>query len=145
MALPLIWGARFIQCFWRRHASLLSGEAVAEILRQVRMLLPLDLNAEITLEANRARWKRVSSLSLRMPASIVCRSHSEFQRCASASMGRIHSVDEAKRAIEIAQQHFDNINLDLMYALPKTTLEQALQDMPNCTVILTAASVLLIT
>ena len=25
---------------------------MAEILRQVRMLLPLDLNAEITLEAN---------------------------------------------------------------------------------------------
>ena len=32
--------------------SLLSGESITEILRNVRMLLPLDINAEITLEAN---------------------------------------------------------------------------------------------
>jgi oxygen-independent coproporphyrinogen-3 oxidase len=44
------------------------------------------------------------------------------------ALGRIHSADEAKAAIEIAQRHFDNINLDLMYALPNQTLDQALAD-----------------
>jgi len=44
------------------------------------------------------------------------------------ALGRIHTVIEARRAIGIAQQHFDNLNLDLMYALPNQILEQALQD-----------------
>ena len=39
-----------------------------------------------------------------------------------------HSADEAKRAIGIAQRHFDNLNLDLMYALPHQILDEALQD-----------------
>jgi len=44
------------------------------------------------------------------------------------ALGRIHSADEAKRAIAIARQHFDNYNLDLMYALPGQTLDEAMQD-----------------
>jgi oxygen-independent coproporphyrinogen-3 oxidase len=131
MALPLIWGRKVYTVFFGGGTpSLLSGEAVAEILRQVRMLLPLDLNAEITLEANPgtveagkfAQFKDagVNRLSLGIQS---------FNDAHLQALGRIHSVDEAKRAIEIAQQHFDNINLDLMYALPKQTLEQALQDM----------------
>jgi coproporphyrinogen III oxidase-like Fe-S oxidoreductase len=53
LALPLIWGRKVYSVFFGGGTpSLLSGEGVAEILRQVRMLLPLNLNAEITLEAN---------------------------------------------------------------------------------------------
>jgi oxygen-independent coproporphyrinogen-3 oxidase len=44
------------------------------------------------------------------------------------ALGRIHDGDEARRAIGIAQKHFDNINLDLMYALPRQTLQEAQQD-----------------
>src|SRR6185369_12563380 len=44
-------------------------------------------------------------------------------------LGRIHSAGEADRAIKTAQDAgFDNINLDLMYALPEQTLEGALAD-----------------
>ena len=59
------------------------------------------------------------------------------------ALGRIHTADEAKRAIEIAQQHFDNINLDLMYALPQQTLDEALQDMQTALAVPAAASVVL--
>jgi len=53
MALPQIWGRKVYTVFFGGGTpSLLSGEAVSEILRNVRMLLPLDMNAEITLEAN---------------------------------------------------------------------------------------------
>ena len=53
LALPQVWGRRFYSVFFGGGTpSLLSGAAVAEILRQVRMLLPLDMRAEITLEAN---------------------------------------------------------------------------------------------
>jgi oxygen-independent coproporphyrinogen-3 oxidase len=44
-------------------------------------------------------------------------------------LGRIHSAGEADRAIKTAQDAgFDNVNLDLMYALPEQTLEGALAD-----------------
>jgi coproporphyrinogen III oxidase-like Fe-S oxidoreductase len=53
MALPQIWGRKVYTVFFGGGTpSLLSGEAVAEILRQVRMLLPLSGDAEVTLEAN---------------------------------------------------------------------------------------------
>jgi oxygen-independent coproporphyrinogen-3 oxidase len=131
LALPLIWGRKVYTVFFGGGTpSLLSGEGVAEILRQVRMLLPLDLGAEITLEANPGtveaerfaayREAGVNRLSLGIQS---------FNDAHLKVLGRIHSAGEAKRAIEIAQRHFDNINLDLMYALPKQTLEQALQDM----------------
>ncbi len=130
LALPQIWGRRVHTVFFGGGTpSMLSGEAVAGILRQVRMLLPLAHDAEITLEANPGtaeagkfaafRDAGVNRLSLGIQS---------FNDVHLQALGRIHSADEARRAIEIAQQYFDNINLDLMYALPDQTLEQALQD-----------------
>ena len=132
-----IWNRRCRWCGGRVQSvffgggtpSLASGEGIAEILRQVRMLLPLEHNAEITLEANPGtveaerfaayRDAGVNRLSLDIQS---------FNDQHLRALGRIHSADEAKRAIAIAQQHFDNLNLDLMYALPQQTLEQALRD-----------------
>ncbi len=130
LALPQIWGRKVYTVFFGGGTpSLLSGEGVAEILRQVRMLLPLDVNAEITLEANPGtveaerfaayRDAGVNRLSLGIQS---------FNDVHLQALGRIHSADEARRAIEVARCHFDNINLDLMYALPRQTLEEALQD-----------------
>jgi len=130
LALPLIWGRRVYTVFFGGGTpSLLSGESVEEILRNVRMLLPLDINAEVTLEANPGtveagrfadyREAGVNRLSLGVQS---------FNDAHLQALGRIHSADQAARAIEIAQQHFDNLNLDLVYALPNQTLDEALQD-----------------
>jgi len=130
MALPQIWGRKVYTVFFGGGTpSLLSGAGVEEILRQVRMLLPLAGDAEITLEANPGtveadkfavfREAGVNRLSLGIQS---------FNDVHLKALGRIHSADEAKAAITIAQRHFDNINLDLMYALPNQTLEQAMQD-----------------
>lgn len=130
LALPSIWGRKVYTVFFGGGTpSLLSGEGVAEILRQVRMLLPLDLEAEITLEANPGtveterfaayRDAGVNRLSLGIQS---------FNDAHLQALGRIHTADEAKRAIEIARRHFDNVNLDLMYALPDQTLDEALRD-----------------
>lgn len=130
MALPQIWGRKVYSVFFGGGTpSLLSGAAMTEIVRQVKMLLPLTLDAEITLEANPGtveadkfaafREAGVNRLSLGIQS---------FNDAHLKALGRIHSADEAKAAIAIAQQHFDNINLDLMYALPGQTLAQALQD-----------------
>jgi oxygen-independent coproporphyrinogen-3 oxidase len=133
LALPQIWGRKVYTVFFGGGTpSLLSGEGVTEILRQVRMLLPLDINAEITLEANpgtveadkfaRFREAGVNRLSLGIQS---------FNDTHLQALGRIHTADEAKQAINIAQQHFDNINLDLMYALPRQTLDEAMQDVQS--------------
>ncbi|MGA8863497.1 MAG: radical SAM family heme chaperone HemW [Gallionella sp.] len=130
MALPQVWGRKVYTVFFGGGTpSLLSGESIAEFLRNVRMLLPLDIGAEITLEANPGtveadrfaayREAGVNRLSMGIQS---------FNDTHLRALGRIHSADEAKRAIAIAQTHFGNINLDLMYALPHQSLEQALQD-----------------
>ena len=130
LALPLIWGRKVYTVFFGGGTpSLLSGESITEILRQVRMLLPLDLSAEVTLEANPGtveagrfavcREAGVNRLSLGVQS---------FSDPHLQALGRIHSAEEARHAIGIAQQHFDNINLDLMYALPGQTVDEALQD-----------------
>ncbi len=129
-ALPLIWGRKVYSIFIGGGTpSLLSGEALSYLLVQVCMRLPLAHEAEVTLEANPGtveadkfaafREAGVNRLSLGIQS---------FNDMHLQALGRIHSGDEAKRAIDIAQSHFDNINLDLMYALPGQALEGALLD-----------------
>ena len=130
LSLPLIWGRKVYSVFIGGGTpSLFSAQAMDRILSTVRMLLPLDVNAEITLEANPGtveadkfkgfRDAGVNRLSLGIQS---------FNETHLKALGRIHNADEARRAVDIAQNHFDNINLDLMYALPQQTLEQAEQD-----------------
>jgi oxygen-independent coproporphyrinogen-3 oxidase len=130
LALPLIWGRKVYTVFFGGGTpSLLSGESVAEILRQVRMLLPLDLGAEITLEANPGTVEAARFAAYRdAGVNRLSLGIQSFNDAHLKALGRIHTADEAKQAIEIAQQHFDNINLDLMYALPNQKLDEALQD-----------------
>ena len=50
MSLPLIWGRKVYSVFIGGGTpSLFSAQAMERILSAVRMLLPLDVNAEITL------------------------------------------------------------------------------------------------
>lgn len=130
MALPQIWGRKVYTVFFGGGTpSLLSGAGVAEILRQVRMLLPLAGDAEITLEANPGTVEADKFAAFRdAGVNRLSMGIQSFNDEHLNALGRIHSADEAKAAIAIAQRHFDNINLDLMYALPDQTLDQALQD-----------------
>ncbi|MFA6971057.1 MAG: radical SAM family heme chaperone HemW [Gallionella sp.] len=130
MALPQIWGRKVYTVFFGGGTpSLLSGESIAEILRQVRMLLPLAGGAEITLEANPGTVEADKFAAFREAGvNRLSMGIQSFNDTHLKALGRIHSADEAKAAIDIAQRHFDNINLDLMYALPGQTLDQALQD-----------------
>ncbi len=95
----------------------------------VRMLLPLALDAEITLEANPGTVEAARFAAYREAGvNRLSMGIQSFNDVHLQALGRIHTADEAKRAIAIAQQHFDNINLDLMYALPSQTLGQTLNE-----------------
>jgi putative oxygen-independent coproporphyrinogen III oxidase len=129
-ALPAIWGRPIISVFIGGGTpSLMSGATVDALLAALRMRLPLLPDAEITLEANPGtveaerfaayRAAGVNRLSLGIQS---------FDDKKLAALGRIHSGDEAHRAIEMALAHFERVNLDLMYALPEQTLAEAQYD-----------------
>ncbi|MBI5918775.1 MAG: oxygen-independent coproporphyrinogen III oxidase-like protein [Nitrosomonadales bacterium] len=130
LALPLIWGRRVYSVFIGGGTpSLLSGAALARLLTGVRMLLPLDVNAEITLEANPGTVEAERFAAYRdAGVNRLSMGIQSFNDTHLKALGRIHSGDEARRAIELAQRHFDNFNLDLMYALPEQTLAEAEAD-----------------
>ena len=129
-ALPLIWGRKIYSIFIGGGTpSLLSGDALSYLLTQVRIRLPLAHEAEITLEANPGTVEADKFAAFRDAGvnrlSLGIQSFNDIQLQA---LGRIHSGEEARRAIDIAQSHFDNINLDLMYALPTQAQEEAMFD-----------------
>jgi putative oxygen-independent coproporphyrinogen III oxidase len=125
--LPSVWGRRVVSVFFGGGTpSLFSPEAIERLLSEIRARITLEPLAEITLEANpgtveaaRFRGYRgagVNRLSLGVQS---------FDDAMLARLGRIHSADEARRAIGIAQETFDNVNIDLMYGLPGQSLEMA--------------------
>jgi putative oxygen-independent coproporphyrinogen III oxidase len=128
--LPRVWGRRISSVFFGGGTpSLLSGAAVDAILAGVRARLPLNPDAEITLEANpgtveagRFRDYRAAGVN-RLSLGIQ-----SFNPRHLKALGRIHDDTQARRAIDIAREHFDNFNLDVMYGLPQQSLDDALAD-----------------
>jgi putative oxygen-independent coproporphyrinogen III oxidase len=129
-ALPLIWGRKIYTVFIGGGTpSLLSAAGLDRLLSDIRTLLPLDGAAEITMEANPGTFEAEKFKSYRASGinrlSIGIQS---FNARHLQALGRIHDDNEARRAVDIAHANFDNFNLDLMYALPSQTLEEARQD-----------------
>ena len=128
--LPRIWGRQVHSIFIGGGTpSLLSGAGMQELLSDVRARIKLEPDAEITMEANPGSVETEKFAAFAQAGinrvSLGIQSFGDEQLKA---LGRIHSGKEAKAAIEIALQHFKSVNLDLMYGLPKQTLEQAHED-----------------
>lgn len=127
---PLVWGRKIYTIFIGGGTpSLMSAKGVDRLLSDIRSLLPLDGAVEITMEANPGTFEAEKFCAYH--ASGINRLSIGIQSFNAAhlrALGRVHDGDQARRAIDIAQRHFDNINLDLMYALPTQTMEQARED-----------------
>lgn len=129
-ALPLIWGRKVYTVFIGGGTpSLMSAAGLDRLMSDIRTLLPLDGAAEITMEANPGTFEAEKFKSYR--ASGINRLSIGIQSFNSRhlqALGRIHDDSEARRAVEIAHANFDNFNLDLMYALPTQSLDEARKD-----------------
>lgn len=130
LALADVWGRRLSSVFFGGGTpSLFSARSIDTILTAVRTLLPLEHFAEVTLEANPGTFEAQKFADFRAAGinrlSIGIQS---FNPQHLKALGRVHDDQEAHRAVEIAQKIFDNINLDLMYALPGQTLPEAQND-----------------
>ena len=126
-SLPLVWSRRVYTIFFGGGTpSLLSADAIETLLSAVRARVPLAVDAEITLEANPGTFEAAKFAAYRRAGvnrlSIGIQS---FNSRHLNALGRIHDDVQARRAIEIAREYFDNFNLDLMYALPGQTPVEA--------------------
>ncbi|MDR2220217.1 MAG: radical SAM family heme chaperone HemW [Methylobacillus sp.] len=129
-ALPLIWGRKIHSIFFGGGTpSIFSPDAIDRILSAVRARVPLIYETEITLEANpgtvdKARFAGFRDAGVnRLSVGIQ-----SFNNRHLAVLGRIHDAAQARSAAERALEIFGNVNLDLMYALPQQTLDEALDD-----------------
>ncbi len=113
--------------------SLFSADSVGDILNAVNQRYTFANNTEITLEANPGTFEQEKFNGFRSAGvnrlSIGIQS---FNPTALQRLGRIHSDAEARSAIATAKRAgFDNINLDLMFALPEQTLSEAIADVQS--------------
>lgn len=126
-SLPLIWGRPIHSIFIGGGTpSLISAAGLERLLSDIRALLPLEADCEITLEANPGTFEAERFAAYRAAGvnrlSIGVQSFDDAQL---ARLGRVHDRAQALAAIETGQRLFDTFNLDLMYALPEQTLAQA--------------------
>jgi oxygen-independent coproporphyrinogen-3 oxidase len=129
-ALPQIWGRRLATVFIGGGTpSLFSADAMGRLLSGVRAALPLHPYAELTMEANPGTFETAKFQAFRdLGINRLSLGVQSFDPAKLAALGRVHSADDARRAVEFAQRSFDNFNLDLMYALPQQTFAEACAD-----------------
>ncbi len=129
-ALPLIWGRPVHSVFIGGGTpSLFSPGAIDRLLGDVRALVKLDADAEVTLEANpgtfeKDRFKAFRAAGVTRLSIGVQSFNDEHLR----ALGRVHDRAQAMAAVEEAAQAFDTFNLDIMYALPGQSLAQCEED-----------------
>ena len=129
-ALPLIWGRPVHTVFIGGGTpSLFSPEAIDRLLGDVRALVKLDADAEITLEANPGTFEKDRFKAFRQAGvtrlSIGVQS---FHDAHLKALGRVHDRVQALAAVDEAAGAFETFNLDIMYALPGQTLAQCETD-----------------
>ena len=99
--------------------SLMPPATVASLITAAQRHWPFADDIEITLEANpssveAARFADLASAGINR-ASLGLQALDDQ---ALAFLGRAHDVAEGFAALEIAQQHFDRVSFDLIYARP---------------------------
>ena len=112
--------------------SLLAGEQLDEIMRTIKESFPIREDAEITMEmnpgtANREKLKAYRQAGInRLSIGLQSANNQELK-----ILGRIHTFETFLETYQMAREEgFDNINVDLMSALPgqtETSYEETVQ------------------
>ena len=111
--------------------SLFSPAAIGRLLEYARAQLGFADDIEVTLEANPGTIERGKFAEYRAAGvTRVSLGAQSFDARQLKLLGRIHSADETRRAAEeLHAAGLANFNLDLMYALPGQTAEEAQADL----------------
>ena len=130
--LPLAWGRTVHSVFFGGGTpSLMPADRIDRFLQGASSRLRFAPGCEITLETNpgtaeHGRFEAYRAAGVnRLSFGIQSFDDGCLQR-----LGRIHDSAEAEAAVKLAQDAgFDNLNLDLMYALPGQSLAMAEHDL----------------
>ena len=106
--------------------SILSTESLERLFGHLHAVFEIDASAELTVECNPGTVDRQKLEVMRSGG--VNRLSFGVQAMDDATLqeiGRIHTVDEAVQSYDLARGvGFDNINLDLIFALPNQTVDE---------------------
>ena len=115
--------------------SLLSSDQVARIISELKANFNIDDEAEITLESNPATLSMESLKGYRdagvnrLSMGVQSMDDDILRR-----LGRIHTAGDVIRDMQNAREAgFDNINLDLMFAVPDSSLDTTISDIEAVT------------
>ena len=105
--------------------SLIAPQELERFIETVFSHFKIASDVEITLEANpgtvdTAHFKAYRSIGINRLSMGIQSFNDELLK----RLGRIHNSEDARKAIKIAQESFENFNLDVMFALPGQTLEE---------------------
>jgi putative oxygen-independent coproporphyrinogen III oxidase len=131
MELPRLMGRRINTVFFGGGTpSLFQPEDFSRLLGALRQRIGFADDTEVTLEANPGTIERGRFEGYREAGiNRVSLGAQTFAPRALEVLGRIHTADDTHRAVEeLRAAKLDNFNLDLMYALPHQTPEEAVED-----------------
>ena len=129
--LPLARGRTLQSIFFGGGTpSLFAPDHIARILDETNRRLDFAVDIEVTLETNPGTVEHGPFAAYRKAGvNRISFGVQSFDDAALKRIGRIHDANEAERAVKMAQDAgIDNLNIDLMYALPDQTLAGALAD-----------------
>lgn len=111
--------------------SLFSATSIETLLREVQQRVPFRADAEITMEANPGTFEQAKFAGfLAAGVNRLSVGVQSFNSEHLHALGRIHTADEAYRAIAAAREiGFKRLNIDLMHGLPGQSATQALDDL----------------
>ncbi len=105
--------------------TILDVEQLGNILEACGRAFDVASDAEITIEANPGTITGPFLLQLRaLGVNRLSLGVQSFDDRRLNELGRRHSATEAIEAFGLARNAFDNVNIDLLYALPGQTLEE---------------------
>jgi len=105
--------------------SLMSAETVNKIIYHIQSLWKLSDNLEVTLEANPSSVE-TSKFSEYKSAGInrVSIGVQSLDNSSLRYLGRLHSAEDALRAINVAKSTFERVSFDLIYSRQNQTVRE---------------------
>ena len=120
--------------------TLASAQQLTELITVSRTCFPFEESAEISIEANPGTVEETKLQALRQAGvNRLSLGVQSLDDILLRFIGRTHTAEDARRAIELARSAgFDNLSLDLMFAIPgqseaqwAKTLEVAISFQPE--------------
>jgi putative oxygen-independent coproporphyrinogen III oxidase len=127
------WRGRTLQSifFGGGTPSTFHPDSIGKLLAWVAATFPIDADCEITLEANPGTVDSDKFFGYRdAGVNRISVGVQSFQPRILKFLGRVHSADEARKALEVVRAAgFDNFSFDLIYANPGQSLAELEADL----------------